>query len=64
MKRKKHSAEEIIKKLRSIAEQMAVGQSAEESCRSGAISVATYERWKSQYGGIKKDAFKRLPFKT
>jgi putative transposase len=25
-----------------------------------AINVASYQRWKSQYGGMKKDSLKRL----
>ena len=24
------------------------------------VSIATYQRWKSEYGGMKQDAFKRL----
>ena len=28
--------------------------------RAIGVSVATYQRWKSRYGGIKKDALKRL----
>jgi len=60
MKRKRHTAEEVIKKLRTISELIAVGKSVEEGCRGAAISIATYQRWKSQYGGMKKDALKRL----
>lgn len=60
MKRKRHTAEEIIKKLRVIGELLAGGKSVEEGCRGSGISVATYQRWKSQYGGMKKDALKRL----
>ena len=32
----------------------------EEACRVIAVSVATYQRWKSQYSGVKEDALKRL----
>jgi len=60
MKRKRHSAEEIIKKLRAAGEQLAAGKSVEEVSRIQGISVATYQRWKSQYGGMKTDMLKRL----
>jgi transcriptional regulator with PAS, ATPase and Fis domain len=55
MKRKRHTGEEIIKKLREAA-----GRNVEEVCRALGVSAATYQRWKSHYGGIKKDALKRL----
>jgi len=32
----------------------------EEACRLIAVSMATYQRWNSQYSGVKKDALKRL----
>ena len=60
MKRKRHTPEEIIKKLRAAGEILAAGKSVEEASRVMGVSVATYQRWKSQYGGVKKDALKRL----
>jgi len=60
MKRKRHSGEEIIKKLRAIGEELAAGKKVEEAVRGQAISLATYQRWKSEYGGMKRDALKRL----
>lgn len=60
MKRKRHTPEEIIKKLRAAGEVLAAGKSVEEASRVLGVSVATYQRWKSQYGGVKKDALKRL----
>lgn len=60
MKRKRHKPEEIIKKLRTAQEALAAGKTVEEACRTLAVSVATYQRWKSQYGGMEKDALKRL----
>jgi putative transposase len=32
----------------------------EEAVRGQSISLATYHRWKSEYGGMKTDALKRL----
>ncbi len=51
MKRKRHTAEEIIKKLREAAAQIAGGKKAEEASRQIGVSVQTYHRWKEQYGG-------------
>ena len=38
----------------------ATGKDVEDVCRALGVSVATYQRWKSHYGGVKKDALKRL----
>ncbi len=60
MKRKRHTPEEIIKKLRAAEEALAGGKTVEEASRTSSVSVATSQRWKSQYGCMKKDARKRL----
>ena len=60
MKRKRHTPEEIIKKLRTAEVALASGKNVEEACRMIAVSMATYQRWKSQYSGVKKDTLKRL----
>ena len=52
MKRKRHTPEEIIKKLRTAEEALAGGKNVEEACRMFAVSMATYQRWKSQYSGV------------
>jgi putative transposase len=54
MKRKRHTPEEIIKKLRAAEEALAGGKPVEEACRVISVSMAIYQRWKSQYGGLKK----------
>ena len=60
MKRKRHSPEEIIKKLREAATLMAGGQGVEEVCKKLEVSPPTYHRWKEQYGGAKEETVKRL----
>jgi putative transposase len=60
MKRKRHTPEEIIRKLRTAEEAMAGGRTVEEACRVIPVSMATYQRWKSQYSGVKIDSLKRL----
>jgi putative transposase len=60
MKRKRHSEEEIIKKLREAQTMQAGGVSVEEACRKLEISTPTYHRWKQEYGGAKVETVKRL----
>ncbi len=44
MKRKRHTPEEIIKKLRTAEETLASGNNVKEACRMIAVSMATYQR--------------------
>lgn len=60
MKNKRHTPEEIIKKLREAATLLAGGQSVEEVCKKLEVSPPTYHRWKEQYGGAKEATVKRL----
>jgi transposase-like protein len=55
MKRKRHSPEEIIRKLRTAEEAVAGGRTVEEACRIMAMNMATCQRWKGQYSGVKTD---------
>ena len=60
MKRKRHTPEEIIKKLREAATLLAGGQGVEEVCKRLEVSPPTYHRWKEQYGGAREQTVKRL----
>ena len=60
MKNKRHTPEQIVKKLRTASEELARGTSIEEVCRKLEVSVATYHRWNKQYGGAKMETLKRL----
>jgi transposase-like protein len=60
MARKKHTAEQIIGKLREIEVGLAAGRSVAEMCRALAVSEQTYYRWRAEYGGLKLDQAKRL----
>lgn len=60
MKRKRHTAEEIIKKLREAAGHIAGGKSVEAAARLISVSVPTYHRWKEQYGGADRNTVRRL----
>ena len=60
MKRKRHTPEEIIKKLREAATLLAGGQSVEAVCKKLEVSPPTYHRWRQEYGGAKEATVKRL----
>ena len=60
MKRKRHTPEEIIKKLREAATLLAGGQNIEAVCKVLEVSPPTYHRWREQYGGAKEETVKRL----
>ena len=58
--RKKHSAEEIVRKLRRGDELAAEGKSGEEIAAALEVSPATLYNWRRQYGGMDADAAKEL----
>jgi transposase-like protein len=57
---KKHTPEQIVRKLRQADEKLAAGAPIPEVARQLGISEATFHRWRNQYGGMKTDAMKRL----
>ena len=60
MPRKRHKAEEIVTKLRQVDVLIAQGRSVAEAIRSIGVTEVTYDRWRSEYGGLKGDQVKRL----
>ena len=60
MKRKFHTPEQIVKKLREADVAIASGSSVEQVCRQLQISDATYYNWRKQYGQMKLDQVKQL----
>ena len=60
MKKKRHSPEQIIAKLREAEAGLNAGQELAGVCRQLEISEQTYYRWRQQYGGMKADDVKRL----
>jgi putative transposase len=60
MARKRHTAEEIIGKLRAVEVEMAKGQSTPQACRKIGVTEQTYYRWRKEYGGLRLDQAKRL----
>ena len=60
MARKRHTAEEIIGKLRAVEVELAKGRSALQACRKIGVTEQTYYRWRKEYGGLRLDQAKRL----
>lgn len=59
-KRKRHSPEQVMGKLREIDADLGAGLSIEEVARKHAVSPATIGRWRQVYGGMKGPEMKRL----
>lgn len=60
MKRRRHTPEQVIRKLAEGDKLLNQGQSIEEVVRHLEITESTWHRWKNQYGGMKADDAKRL----
>src|SRR5687768_17832552 len=57
---KRHSAEEIVKKLREAEALIVAGKQIAEAVQQLGVSEQTYYRWKTKYGGLKQGEAKRL----
>ncbi len=60
MGRRRHTAEQVICKLRETEVELAKGKTVAEVCRKLAITEQTYYRWRKEYGGLRLDQAKRL----
>jgi putative transposase len=60
MKRRRHTPEQIIRKLREAERLLGEGKTIPEAAKVLGISENTYHRWRNQYGGMKADDAKRL----
>jgi len=58
--KKRHTAEQIITKLREAEVELAKGASVGQVCRKLEITEQTYYRWRKEYGGLRMDQAKRL----
>ncbi len=58
--RRRHTPEQIIRKLREADRLAGEGKGAAEVAKALEVSEATLWRWRSQYGGLKADDAKRL----
>ena len=60
MARKRHTAEEIVAKLRQVDVLMAQGKAVADAVRVIGVTEVTYYRWRNEYGGLKGGQVKRL----
>jgi putative transposase len=60
MKRKRHTPDEIIRKLREAEAEIASGSSVAEVSKKLGVSENTFHRWRAQYTGMRVVDAKRL----
>jgi transposase-like protein len=60
MAKQRHTAEQVINKLREAEVELGRGSSVVEVCRKLGITEQTYYRWRQQYGGMRLDQARRL----
>jgi len=57
---KRHTPEQIIRKLREADTMLAVGKTIGQVVQVLEVSEQTFHRWRHQYGGMKAEEAKRL----
>jgi transposase-like protein len=60
MKRKKHTAQQILEKLRTAEAELSQGRTFAEVAKKLEVSEQTVHRWRNQYGGMKGPEVARL----
>ena len=60
MKRRRHTPEQVVRKLREADRLLGEGKTTAEVAKALEVSENTYHRWQRQYGGMKADDAKRL----
>jgi putative transposase len=60
MGKTRHTAGEIVAKLRQVDVLTAQGRTVAEAIRQIGVTEVTYYRWGNEYGGLKSDQVKRL----
>ncbi len=60
MARRRHTPEQIVRKLREADRLLAEGADVSEVARQLEVSEPTYHRWRNQFGGMKADDARRL----
>jgi transposase-like protein len=58
--KKRHTPEQIIRKLHQADEKLASGASVPQVARELGVSEATYHRWRNRYGEMNPSETKRL----
>jgi transposase-like protein len=60
MPRRRHTPEQIIRKLRESEAELAAGLTIGQICQKLGVTEQTFYRWRNQYGGMKANEMKRL----
>lgn len=60
MKRRRHTPEQIVRKLREADRLLGEGKEMAEVLRHLEVSEPTLHRWRNQFGGMKAEGAKRL----
>lgn len=60
VKRRKHTPDQVVRKLREADKLLAEGKEVPEVAKHLEISEQTYHRWRKQFGGLKVNDAKRL----
>jgi transposase-like protein len=60
LKGRRHSPEQIMRKLREAERLLAEGSDVDAVCRQLEISVQTYQRWRSQFKAMRPEDVVRL----
>jgi putative transposase len=58
--RKKHTPEQVVRKLATADRMLNDGKGVADVCRELQVSEQTYYRWRNQFGGMTPDDAKRL----
>jgi putative transposase len=59
-RRKRHSPEQVVRKLRDADALLNAGKDLASVLQTLEVSESTYQRWRTQYGGMKAAEAKRL----
>ena len=60
VKAKRHTPNQVIRKLREAELMLGEGKSIAEVAKALEVSEVTFHRWRNQYGGMKAEDAKRL----
>ena len=59
-RKKAHTPEEIVAKLRQVEVLVGQGKTVADAVRAIGVTEPTYYRWRTEFGGLKLDQVKRL----
>ena len=59
-RKKTHTPEEIVAKLRQLEVLVGQGKTVAEAVRAIGVTEPTYYRWRTEFGGLKLDQVRRL----